>query len=338
MIETSQSHPSRRRTLKTLLGSGALLSLDLLSRSVHGAAGDGKSVNALIIGDFGTTGAAQKKVAETMAKFCQTSNLTPDCMLLLGDNFYAVDKGKFSVDSTLWKEVFEDMYPASVFPGPFYAVLGNHDYSNNIGGEKVQLEYSKKPGTRWKMPAKWFRFELGPEASPYATVIALDSNTVGTSRNKKTGKTFTYRTKKEAAEQDAWLKEELAKPRAPFTIVMSHFPLYSNGSHKDTQRLIDSWGPLFQEHKVHAYLAGHDHDLQHIEIDGKFTSFLLAGAGGATTRPVISTKRPIPYGEGINGFLHMNLSADKILFTYHNAKGEVVHKFTKSLDGSVQIG
>ena len=37
----------------------------------------------------------------------------------------------------------------------------------------MQLDYAKKPGTRWKMPAKWYRFEIGSVSSPLATVIAL---------------------------------------------------------------------------------------------------------------------------------------------------------------------
>mgnify|MGYP002146327950 CR=1 FL=1 len=37
--------------------------------------------------------------------------------------------GKYSwLKSPRWKTGFEDMYPASVFPGPCPAVLGNHDY------------------------------------------------------------------------------------------------------------------------------------------------------------------------------------------------------------------
>ena len=35
-----------------------------------------------------------------------------------------------------------------------------------------------------------------------------------------------------------------AKPRAPFTLVMGHHPLYSNGDHGDTTALVEEWEPL----------------------------------------------------------------------------------------------
>jgi tartrate-resistant acid phosphatase type 5 len=312
-------HPSRRRALKTLFCSSAALSLNLGNSTLLEAADD-ETLDLLIIGDYGTSGDEQRKVAAGMKALCQKEGITPESLLLLGDNFYSAAKDGFSTESVRWRNSFEDVYPAADFPGPCRAVLGNHDYHDNPGGEKVQLAYAKKAGTRWTMPAKWYRFELGPEESPFATVIALDSNFPANSggKDKKTGIPRGCLTAAEVAEQQAWFGAELKKKRAPFTIVMAHHPLYSNGDHGDTKSLIQDWGPLLQEHRVHAYLCGHDHDLQHLELEGLHTSFLVSGGGGASTRK-LDSDREMPYGKDVYGFTHLRINRDSLVFTHHDA-------------------
>lgn len=125
-------------------------------------------------------------------------------------------------------------------------MLGNHDYHNNPGGEQVRLAYAKKAGTRWKMPAKCYRFDLGPKENPLGTVIALDSNlpTVSGGKDKKTGKPRGSLTAAAEAGQLAWFEAELGKKRAPFTIVMAHHPHYSKRAHGDSDELVEQWGPL----------------------------------------------------------------------------------------------
>lgn len=331
------SNPSRRRALKTIFCSSALLSLNLGSRSVLEAA-DGEAIDLLMIGDFGTSGEDQRKVAAAMRSFCERKEIRPELMLLLGDNFYSAAKDGFSTESIRWKNTFEEVYPADVFPGACWAILGNHDYHDNPGGEKVQLAYAKKPGTRWRMPAKWYRFDLGPSSSPLATIIALDSNlpTVSGGTDKKTGKARGCLTEAEASEQHEWLVAELQSHRAPFTIVMAHHPLYSNGDHGDTRALVEQWGPLFQEHGVHAYLCGHDHDLQHLELEGLRTSFVLSGGGGAKTRK-LESDRKMPYGRDIHGFTHLRIAGDRLVFSHHDAEGELLHRFAKKSDGSHEV-
>lgn len=333
----SPSGLSRRRALKTLFCSSACLSLNLQrSGSLQAAGAD--SLDLLVIGDFGTSGSDQLKVAKAMREYCRGSKMIPQALLLLGDNFYSAAKDGFSTESVRWKNTFEDVYPADVFPGPCWAVLGNHDYHDNPGGEQVQLAYAEKAGARWKMPAKWYRFDLGPSGDPLATVIALDSNlpTVSGGKDKKTGKARGCLTPAEVEAQQAWLAAELKTRRAPFTLVMAHHPLYSNGDHGDTDELIESWGPLLQEHRVHAYLCGHDHDLQHLELEGLHTSFVISGGGGARTRK-LDSDRKIPYGKDIHGLTHIRVEREALIITHLDSDGGVVHRFTKRTDGRFEV-
>jgi hypothetical protein len=329
---------TRRRALRTLFCSSAFLSLNLRSPGWLAAAED-DALDLLLIGDFGTSAADQLKVAKAMREFRMASSIAPHALFLLGDNFYSAAKDGFSTESARWKNTFEDVYPAADFPGPCWAVLGNHDYHDNRGGEQVQLAYAKRSGTRWKMPAKWYRFDLGPKENPLATVIALDSNlpSVSGGTNKKTGKPRGSLTAGEEAEQLSWFKAELGKKRAPFTIVMAHHPLYSNGDHGDTDELVAQWGPLLEEHKVHAYLCGHDHDLQHLELEGLHTSFVLSGGGGAKTRK-LESDRKMPYGKDIYGVTHLRIGREELVFTHLDAEGKAVHRFTKRLDGRFEVG
>ena len=290
----------------------------------------------LAIGDFGTGAADQRAVSKAMQDFVAKNSLKSEAMLLLGDNFYGPTKDGLTVDSKRWRTDIEEMYPASVFPEPQYVVLGNHDYHDNAGGQDVQLAYSKKAGVRWKMPAKWYRQDFGG----VLTVLFLDSNlpAVSGAKDKKTGKSRASLTADEAKEQMAWLKAELAKPRAPFTLVVAHHPIYSNGDHGDTKALVAEWEPLLQEHKIHAYLCGHDHDLQHLEVEGKFTSHILSGGGGAKTRKLEHPERKMPYGKDVHGFTHITVKADALIFAHHGVDGALLHRFTKRLDGKVEIG
>ena len=292
-----------------------------------------------MIGDFGTGSKDQVKVSQAMQKFVADSGAKPEGLWLLGDNFYSLDKSGFSTESQRWAKQIEEMYPASVFPGPMWAVLGNHDYHDNPGGEKVQLAYAQKAGVRWKLPAKWYRFDLGPQDQPLVTFLCLDSNlpAISGAPDKKTKKPRNSLTAAEEKEQLTWLKAELLKPRAPFTVAVGHHPLYSNGSHGDTKALLEQWEPLFQEHKVHAYMCGHDHDLQHLEMAGRFTTHLLSGGGGASTRKM-PNERKMPYGKDVHGFTHLQITAEALTFTHHSADGAALHTVTKKLDGSFQVG
>jgi hypothetical protein len=364
---------TRRRALKTLFCSSAAMALNLQSRRAQAEiARDG--LHFLAIGDFGTGGTDQATVAKAMKDFLAKNELKSEALLLIGDNFYgpAVPKPKskdkkekdknkepepppalFTTESKRWQTDIEEMYSPDAFPGPMYAVLGNHDYHDNQGGEKTQLAYSQLPGKRWKMPAKWYRQDFGG----LLTLICLDTNLYEVSGKPSTrapkkdkygkiiqakgpvspGKTRASLTPDEGKAQMEWLKAELAKPRAPFTVVMAHHPVYSNGDHGDTEALIEQWEPLLQEHKVHAYLCGHDHDLQHLEMEGKFTSHVLSGGGGARTRALEHPERKMPYGRDVHGFTHITVKPDALIFAHHGTDGTLLHQFTKRLNGSIEV-
>jgi tartrate-resistant acid phosphatase type 5 len=324
---------SRREALRQTFFFSAALAFGQHARRLQAAEVAGGDLHFLMIGDWGpnpTDGKIPKSqlaVAAGMKSYAEALKLKPDALFLLGDNFYGGFKE--GMESPRWKIGFEDLYPAERFPGPCWALLGNHDYDEEIGIKmEAQLAYGKKnPGTRWTMPAKWYRVEW-PKVNPLITCLVLDSNF----NNKNQSLTPAER-----AAQLAWLKAELAKPRTtPWMVCLGHHPLYSNGPHGDGPLLIEEWGPLFSQHRVDAYFCGHDHDLQHLEFEGLRTSFIVSGGGGARITELKQPDRG-PYSKSIYGFSHLQVSKDKLIVRHIDPNLNLLHAFSRTLDGKVRI-
>jgi hypothetical protein len=330
---------SRRGFLRQSFVFSALASLGSLPTFAAGLEGklNPAAKQLLILGDWGYEDfTAQGRVAGAMQRYVRGHAIKTDALLMLGDNWYGPLPG--GAESERWKTQFEDMYPKSVFDCPAYAILGNHDYQR-MPESKVdaELEYAKKAGTRWTLPSQWYRFEF-PAKKPLVTVIALDSNVPHPEGPQAKGVNFTL-TAEQQAEQLAWLKSELEKPlRTPFLIVMGHHPIYSNGPHGDHKVLMADWEPLLRKHKVHMYLAGHDHDMQHLEFEGHPTSFVLSGGGGADLYTLkIEEAQRGPYASKVYGFSRLEVTPELLRLEHLDETGRVIHGFTKSPDGAVRI-
>ena len=320
---------SRRRLLKQTFAYSAALALGGQKRIIAADEIDIADQHLLMIGDWGDfkDQKPQTAVANGMKKYVQSTKIKPGAQLFLGDNFYGSFKGGTSCPR--WKSQFEEMYPASVFPGPCYTMLGNHDYDDEPKDKlAAELAYAKDhPGTRWTMPAKWYAFEF-PKVNPLIKFIVLDSNY----KNR-----LESLTEEEKTAQNAWLKTEIAKPRTtPWLIVMAHHPLYSNGVHGDHAHLIADWEPLFKQHNVNFYFCGHDHDLQHMEFENHPTSFVLSGGGGARIREIKEIKHG-PFGQGIYGFSHLQVNKDAMIVRHLDANTKQLHAFRKTATGRVDI-
>jgi tartrate-resistant acid phosphatase type 5 len=326
---------TRRRFLKESLFYSAAFTIgtrtrvfaaDALPAPADFAADD---LHYLMIGDWGydQTRANQVAVAKAMQGYVATNKLKPDGLFLLGDNFYGPFKG--GTECPRWKNDFENIYPASALPGPCWAILGNHDYDDEpVDKLKAELAYAKaRAGTRWTMPAKWYRLDL-PEQKPLATLLMLDSNYHNSAVSL---------TAEEKAAQLKWLVAELEKPRTtPYLIVMGHHPLYSNGQHGDDAALIADWEPVFKKYQVQFYFFGHDHDLQHLEFDGHPTSFVGSGAGGANLYEIQKPERG-PYSAEVFGFTHLQINPDRIVVRHLDQDQKQVHAFRKTPSGKISV-
>lgn len=293
----------------------------------------------LMVGDWGTETApmAQTQVAAAMQAYVAAQKIRAGALLLLGDNFYGALTG--GAQSSRWQAQFEQMYPATVFDCPAYAVLGNHDYQVlPLAKVEAELAYAKAGTSRFTLPSRYYQFTF-PAQNPVITFLALDSNMPNEPAQPMPPDT-TYYTQDaaSAAAELQWLTDALSQPLAtPFLSVMAHHPVYSNGPHGDNHSLINAWDPLLRKFGVHLYLAGHDHDLQHLEFDNHPTSFVLSGGGGATLGPLQSGSKRGPFAQEVNGFTHLEVQADRMTLRHIGGDGTVLHAFSKTPAGVVTI-
>lgn len=343
-LNLSPSYISRRRFLRQSFAFSALGMLGTnpgFARILHS---DSSAAELLMIGDWGYDDdhAGQASVAAAMRQYMIQHALHIQAFLLLGDNWYGdLDGG---VRSVRWQTQFEEMYPVEAFNCPAYAILGNHDYQiRPVNKVDAELEYARigrtsAGPTRWTMPSRWYRF-MFPQHDPLVTFLVLDSNVPHTDGSAGKAPNFTL-TPQQYAEQLAWFEAQLKAPRTtPFLVVMAHHPVYSDGPHGDHPVLIRDWDPLLRKYNVPLYLAGHDHDLQHLEFDGHPTSFFLSGGGGAGLYNIrIDPSQRGPFAQKVYGFSHLSVSRKQLTLRHIDHDGRLLHVFTKNAAGQVTIG
>lgn len=282
----------------------------------------------LAVGDFGTKGdPSQVAVAKQMGKFATSLGTPLTAVLALGDNFYR------ELTPQRFEDHFEKMYSDADLGCPFYACLGNHDYGTakydfQDGKLQMQLDYAKNnPQSRWKLPAKWYSVELPSPEAPLVKIIFLDGSYWPGALKPK-----------EKIAQERFLKAELEKgTEAPWTWVVNHYPMFSESlAHGDDKVLIKRWGKLMQDYPVSLFLAGHDHTLQHLQVEGYSPSFIVSGAGGARLYDIKPSERGFSNNLCL-GFNHIHVTPERLDVQYVNADGEQLHAFARTPDGKVEI-
>jgi tartrate-resistant acid phosphatase type 5 len=226
-----------------------------------------RPLHVVALGDFGSGSRNQAAVAEAIGRKHKQQPF--DLGITMGDNFYRC--GVRSVDDPMWQSRWENLY--SPLDIRFYAALGNHDYGHppvicpgGRGSVDAQIERSKISAS-WRMPARYYTFAAGP-----VRFIAID-------------------TEGWSADQLAWIKKTLAdsarEPGVRWRILYGHHPMFTSGVHLNQRRirvLVQELLPVMKASRTDIYIAGHDHDMEHLRSDG--IDFLISGTGGAELRRV----------------------------------------------------
>jgi hypothetical protein len=254
----------------------------------------GAPIRVAAFGDFGDGSESQRATAAALAR--EHGKKPFDFGLILGDNFY--EEGSKSPDDPRWKTEWEDLYGG--LGVPFYATLGNHDW-RLPDSPAAEILYSAKSRS-WVMPSPYFTFVAGD-----AQFFALDTNEI-------------------SSRQLAWLDDALARSAARWKIVYGHHPIYSAGQHGDSQRLIDTLLPVLRN-RADVYLAGHDHDMQHLKPDGG-VHFFVAGAGGAHQRPIHAHPRTLFAKTDLHGFAVLEADASRLSVRFVAEDGSDLYAFT----------
>jgi tartrate-resistant acid phosphatase type 5 len=305
---------TRRAFVRTLFAAsqtalvGRLISSPLYADDLPSGA-----LNFAIIGDWGRQGRPdQKQVARQMGIACK--NAAASFVISVGDNFY--ERGVTSLDDDHWQRSFETVYDAPSLHVPWYVILGNHDY---LGKCEPQLEYGKTH-PRWIMPARYYTHLYPIDTSTNLECFYID--TCPFIHEYQNNPDFGELAGQDAGKQLAWLEQALAASQAQWKLVFGHHPIYSSGlAHGNQPEIIEHILPLLQKYRVQAYIAGHDHDLEHLKV-GDLD--LIVSGGGSEHRPV-KTPATSPFSRAVSGFALASVRANEMQVRFIDNLGNALY-------------
>jgi hypothetical protein len=225
-----------------------------------------------------------------------------DFAITLGDNFYP--KGMESPVDPRWKTWWDEVYdPIGI---KAYASLGNHDWGFGDSPAAEVLYTQRSPS--WRMPATYYTFTAGP-----VQFFALDTYEIPEA-------------------QLQWLDTELSASHARWKLVYGHHPIYSAGSHESSPRLVKQLLPVLKN-RVDVYLAGHDHDLQHLRTEAG-VHFFVSGGGGRSIRQSKPGPRSL-FAKGIYGFAVLDANRHQLKVTFFDTHLNQLYEYVlrKTMEG-----
>jgi acid phosphatase len=275
---------------------------------------EGKSLTWTVLGDWGFRIKYAGKIA------ARSKSSKSQFWMGIGDNFYL--NGVKSTKDPKWKSVYENIYKDKWFrTHRFEVIAGNHDYKGSI---QAQIDYTKKKGTSWYFPSKYYKVSRSIEAGLDADFVYIDTTPL-------------TEFKKKDVKQVQWLKETLDASKAKWIFVIGHHPLYSLTGNNNW--MIQHVLPHLKKNKVAAYISGHHHSLQH-HVEPKM-HYLVVGntaaakppgrtqvAGAPKTKFLYCNKAQYKkYGRGgCMGFATMRItSKSSMSFAYYNPKNKQLY-------------
>lgn len=271
----------------------------------------------LVVGDWGRDGAQhQRAVAEQMGKAAAETNAR--FVISVGDNFY--ENGVQTAHDPQWRSSFEDVYTAPSLQIPWFVALGNHDYRGN---PQAQIDYAAL-SARWKMPRRYYQVSGAALGRPELDLFIVDTSPLVHEYRERVEKPIANNVaSQDTASQLAWLDTALRKSSAAIKLVIGHHTLRSGGSaHGETPELVQRLLPLLRQHRVTAYVNGHDHDLQHIKADG--FDYLCCGAG-SEVRPVKAVEGT-QYCISRSGFALVQVAGSRIDAEFRDFAGQKLYR------------
>lgn len=262
------------------------------------------SLTFIVIGDWGKQSDSLVAVSDQMADVAEY--LSVEFVLCAGDNFY--NEGVASIDDPKWS-IFNDNFNQSSLQVPFYISLGNHDHYGNI---QAQIDYTYI-SDRWYLPSTFYSLNRAVSTSGDSLgLVVIDSHTL--------------RIDEDQLNQHAWIDSVSQSLNTRWKIMLGHHPLYSYGDHGSDatmQLLIED---ILYDNNIDVYVAGHDHDMQHIQSSGS-TEFFISGAAATLRDTEMGPLSLFSLSE--YGFLTIRLSHHLMECYFINKEGNVVYAYKR---------
>lgn len=230
-----------------------------------------KEIRFAAIGDTGTGGKNQMKLARQMFRLQQKTNFS--LLLFLGDNIYENGSPK-GIEKKFLKP-YAGLYQRGV---EFRGVIGNHDARSKYGVILQQLIFNMGSKT-------YYSFTKGNDLVEF---FAIDSTILV--KEKKTADT---------KPQLEWLENRLAKSKSHWKIAFMHHAVYSSAKRhgfeasdeKEMLRLRNALEPLYKKYGVRISLNGHDHVYERTKPQNG-VQYFTSGAGAKLRRGNLQTDSP----------------------------------------------
>ena len=261
----------KRVTTRTLSPGGVDLGVKKL---------DTKELRIAIIGDTGKADQRQMRTAAGFRKWCKDQKC--HFAIHVGDMVYP--SGVQSPNDPRLDTLLAHPYRGV----KKYVVLGNHDHAAyGVAGDPDAVVAFAKGRRNVVMPARYYTFGYA-FGDTRIKFVALDTTTLPTD-----------------PVQRAWLRDTVAKSNADRLVLVGHHPVHSHGMHGDNADMQRILKPLIKDHKVDAYLSGHEHDGQLLRGPSGVVQ-LVTGTGGENRSHAMGPKSVA--ATSAPGFAHLVLN------------------------------
>jgi len=242
-------------------------------------------VRFVALGDFGVgirsdseSSRRQRRVAEVLDRLVQGHDVR--FVVSLGDNIYIGEEGLVDSESggedDDWYSSYFQPYRYALARVPVFPAIGNHDTTETEGSDdRAQMEDNFHTRERFRDeqhrasvgPGMFYRLRYGRDIE----LVCLDTSHAEPDED-------VDRYFRDAKHRD-WLEATFGGDPAAWRIPFSHHPVYCAGpSHVNDTQMLESLLPLFDRGGVRLVLAGHEHNFQVAQADGR--TYVVSGAGG----------------------------------------------------------
>ena len=248
---------------------------------------------------------------------------------IISDNFY--ENGIANITDPQWDKSFHDVYSAASLDIPWYPILGNHDYHVD---PQAQIDRSfVEEETVWTMPSRYYVYNYTLPDGAILSVVNLDTQLIDPAHD-DTGIVLENKNwRRVRTSHLQWIDDTLLEQskHATWLVVTGHYPIYSVGVNGDNTVLLRYLAPLLVKHKVHMYIAGHDHNNQYATMnDGICYVVCGQGAGrgpfGAESVKfygLSASSRYQKYFNGDSGFAYVSVDKNTLNTTFVDVAGNI---------------
>jgi hypothetical protein len=222
-----------------------------------------------------------------------------------------------------WREFFYaggwilGMMPSIVTPG-------NHEFDRNEGGQRT---FSKHWNQIYQMPVnspskKYINrnYYIDYQGTRF---VSLDSPSLG---NYPEDSTLVLN----------WLEKTLAENTNRWTVVFTHYPIYSCSQGRNNKRYRKAVQPLLEKYSVDLVLAGHDHtycrgfNAENVMVKGKNAPLYVVSVAGPKMYGLNISFWSERLGSMTQLYQHISISHDTLEYQSFTVAGELYDHFTIS--------